>query len=116
YMKEHGPSLQEPVNRRTAYFAGTLNDFFDKENIAIKVKYFSSVFRLESFGRYALELLPIEMELLFYLMMEKGIYTWEKRVNFFSTAHTDEHIETVIHAVRDSILEMRSCGFPMDAS
>ncbi|MCP4110073.1 MAG: aminotransferase class III-fold pyridoxal phosphate-dependent enzyme [Desulfobacteraceae bacterium] len=116
YMKEHGPSLQETVNRRTAYFADTLNDFFEKENIAIKVKYFSSVFRFESFGRYALELLPIEMELLFYLMMEKGIYTWEKRVNFFSTAHTDEHIETVIHAVRDSILEMRSCGFPMDAS
>ncbi|MCP4110068.1 MAG: hypothetical protein GY749_31860 [Desulfobacteraceae bacterium] len=56
------------------------------------------------------------MELLFYLMMEKGVCTWEKRVNFFSTAHTDEHIETVIHAVRDSILEMRSCGFPMDAS
>ncbi len=116
HMKEHGHALQDAVNQRTAYFADTLNDFFEKENIAIKIAYFGSVFRFESFGKYSLDQLPIEMELLFYLLLEKGVYTWERRVSFFSTAHTDEHIETIINSVKESIREMREGGFYLEAS
>ncbi|MCP4350621.1 MAG: aminotransferase class III-fold pyridoxal phosphate-dependent enzyme [Desulfobacterales bacterium] len=116
YMKEHGPKLQEAVNQRTAYFADTLNDFFKKENVAIKIKHFGSLFKFESFGKYSMELLPIEIELLFYLLVEKGVYTWEKRISFFSVTHTDEQVETVINCVKNSILEMRAGGFLLEAS
>jgi amino acid adenylation domain-containing protein/non-ribosomal peptide synthase protein (TIGR01720 family) len=115
HMKENGAELQEKVNIKTAYFANTLNDFFKNENIAIKIEYFGSVFRFESFGKYSLALLPIEMELLFYLLLEKGVYTWERRICFFSTAHTDEDIELMITLVKESLWEMRAGGFLLEA-
>jgi amino acid adenylation domain-containing protein len=116
YMKENGEALQEKVNRKTAYFAKTLNEFFTTENVAIKIEYFGSVFRFESFGRYSLALLPIEMELLFYFLLEKGVYTWERRICFFSIAHTDEDIECIIEHVKESIWELRKAGFLLEAS
>lgn len=116
HMKKNGPKLQEAVNRKTAYFADALNKFFKNENIAIKIEYFASVFLFDSFRKYSRKLLPIEMELLFYLLADKGVYTWERRVCFLSTAHTDEHIETVIDRVKESIREMREGGFFLEAS
>ncbi|KPA18699.1 thioester reductase [Candidatus Magnetomorum sp. HK-1] len=116
YIKKCGPSLQEEVNNRTAYFAKTLNEFFEKESVPIKINYFGSVFRFESFGQYSLALNTIEMDLLFYLLLEKGVYTWERRISFFSTAHTDEDIETIIKRVKESIWEMRKASFFLNAS
>lgn len=116
YMKENGAKLQEKVNSKTAYFANTLNAFFKTENIAIKIEYFGSVFRFESYGGYSLALLPIEMELLFYLLLEKGVYTWERRICFFSIAHTDDDIERIIKYVKESIWEIRAGGFKLEAS
>jgi len=116
FMKKQGAILQEKVNRKTAFLADTLNTFFKNENVAIKIEYFGSVFRFESFGKYSLALLPIEMELLFYLLLEKGVYTWERRICFFSIDHSDEDIELIIKHVKDSIWEMREGGFLLEAS
>jgi len=115
YIKQHGAALQAVVNHRTAYFADTLNAFFQQENIAIKINYFSSVFRFESFGRYSLVLQPIEMELFFNLLLLKGVYTWERRICFLSTAHTDEEIDILISKVKETIAELRAGGFALEA-
>ncbi len=111
YLKQQGPALQERVNEKTRYLAETLNEFFDRENVPMRVKFFGSLFRFESFGRYDLALLPIEMDLFFYLLMEKGVYTWERRVCFLSAAHSDEDIEAIMAAVKRSIQELRQGGF-----
>ncbi|OQX07289.1 MAG: hypothetical protein BWK80_49680, partial [Desulfobacteraceae bacterium IS3] len=116
YLKEQGPELQQLINERTAYFARTLNRFFEEESVAIRVEYFGSLFRFESFGKYHQLLQPIEMDIFFYLLLEKGIYTWEKRVSFFSTAHTDEDIEYIIAKVKEAIYEMRDGGFTIEAN
>jgi hypothetical protein len=52
------------------------------------------------------------MELFFYLLLEKGIYTWERRICFLSTAHTDDDVEVVLGAVEASIRDLRTGGFP----
>lgn len=115
YMKDQGPQLQKRVNELTDYFAGTLNQFFESENVPIRIKHFASLFRFESFGKYSLELMPIEMDLLFYLLMEKGVYTWERRICFFSIAHTKKNVDEIIQKVKDSIREMRQGGFTFKA-
>ncbi|MFH1539621.1 MAG: aminotransferase class III-fold pyridoxal phosphate-dependent enzyme, partial [bacterium] len=114
HLKERGPELQQRLNERTSLFARRLNDFFEKENIAIRVEHFGSLFRFESFGKYHLSLMPVEMDILFYLLLEKGVYTWERRLCFFSAAHTDEDIDFVARAVMESIKEMRRGGFPLE--
>jgi iturin family lipopeptide synthetase A len=115
HLKEQGTALQAQVNARTARFVSTLNDFFKKENVAIRVTHFGSLFRFESFGKYHQLLEPIEMILLFYLLMEKGVYAWERYICFLSTAHTDEDLEYIIQAVKESIKELRAGGFTLES-
>lgn len=101
-LQARGPSLQEELNQRTASLAATLNTFFKEENLPIQVVHFGSLFRFAFTGN---------MDLLFYHLLEKGIYIWEGRNCFLSTAHTDDDISYLVHAVKESIAEMRAGGF-----
>lgn len=47
--------------------------------------------------------------------MNKGIYIWEGRNCFLSTAHTDEDINYFIQVVKESVEELRSGGFFPDS-
>jgi len=115
FIKDQGPQLQKKTNKLTAYLADSLNSFFEQENVPIRIHYFSSVFRFESFGKYELLLQPIEMDIIFYLLMYKGIYTWEKRICFLSIDHTYDEIDYIINAVKESISEMRQAGFSFES-
>ena len=101
-IQGQGPALQERLNRRTAHLTDTLNDFFQKEDMPLRMVRFGSQFRFS----YSLNL-----DLLFFHLLEKGIYVWEGRNCFLSTAHTDEDMERVVDAVRESMLELRQGGF-----
>jgi natural product biosynthesis luciferase-like monooxygenase protein/amino acid adenylation domain-containing protein len=102
HLKAQGPTLQTKLNQRTAEFAETLNAFFTGEGLPIRVSHFSSFFRFEFSGN---------LELFFYQMLAKGVYIWEWRNCFLSTAHTDEDLEHVIRAVKESVAELRAAGF-----
>ena len=102
YLKEQGPSLQQQLNQRTSEFAAILNAYFDEENVPIQITYFGSLFRFTFSGN---------LDLLFYHLLVKGVYIWEGRNCFLSTAHTDQDIDYLIQAVKDSVEELRSGGF-----
>ncbi|HLP62041.1 MAG TPA: aminotransferase class III-fold pyridoxal phosphate-dependent enzyme, partial [Candidatus Deferrimicrobium sp.] len=115
YMQEQGPQLQEKVNQKAQHLADSLNRFFAEEQVPIRVRNFGSLFLFESFGKFDLAFQPIEMNLFFYLLIRKGVYTWERRICCLSTAHTDEQIQYVIKAVQESIKELRAGGFSFSA-
>lgn len=102
HLKAEGPALQERLTRRTAAFAQTLNTFFEEEEIALRVVTFASTFGFK---------FPGNLEVFYYHLLEKGVYIWEWRACFFSTAHTDEDISFVIQAIKETIQEMRDGGF-----
>ncbi|WP_414578854.1 MupA/Atu3671 family FMN-dependent luciferase-like monooxygenase [Anabaena sp. CCY 9402-a] len=102
YLKEQGVQLQTNLNARTAYLVEQLNHIFTEQQIDIRVVNFGSLFRF---------VFTANMDVFFYHLLEKGVYIWEGRTCFLSTAHTDADIEWIIQAVRDSITEMRSGGF-----
>ena len=111
HLKKEGPALQESVNRRTAYFAQTLNTFFEQHHVPLRINYCASFFRFMSFGEYDASLQPLSLDLLFYRMIYHGIYTWERRICFFSTVHTDADVERVIQVVKESVEELVREGF-----
>ena len=111
FLKDQGGRLQDEVNTRTRRFVETMNGYFAEENIWIRIKHAGPTFRFCPQKSSNPQLQEVCMELLFYLMMEKGIYTWEKRLCNFSIAHTDEDIEKLISAVKESISELRKHGF-----
>ncbi|EPC8410314.1 amino acid adenylation domain-containing protein [Bacillus thuringiensis] len=111
YMKEKGEALQNEVNEKTRDFVGRINEFFKTEKIPINVKNFGSQFKFESFGKYDPSLLPIELDLFFYLLMYKGIYTWERRTCCFCTEITEVDIRLVEEKIKETIYELREGGF-----
>ncbi|MBD2601502.1 MULTISPECIES: hybrid non-ribosomal peptide synthetase/type I polyketide synthase [Microcystis] len=102
HLKEQGPGLQQQLTERTAALANTLNRYFQAEDVPIKIEQFSSFFRFALSGN---------LDLLFYHMVEKGIYVWEWRKHFLSTAHTEADLAQFVQAVKDSVTELRQGGF-----
>lgn len=50
--------------------------------------------------------------LLFFHLLEKGIYIREGTQNcFVSTAHSDEDLAKVVQAVKESVWELQEAGF-----
>ncbi|GAB1545336.1 hypothetical protein NUACC21_80120 [Scytonema sp. NUACC21] len=102
HLKEQGNNLQQQLNQRTLYLAETLNTYFRAENVPISIVHCGSLFRFSFSGN---------LDLLFYHLLEKGVYIWEGRNCFLSTAHSDADLDYVIQAVKDSINALRKGGF-----
>jgi len=101
-LKREGPTLQENLNLKTKKFAHTLNEYFKENKIPINVTYFSSTFHFDFEGN---------LDLFHYHMLERGVYIWEWRHCFLSTAHTDDDIELIIQAAKESAEDLRRGGF-----
>ncbi|HEY0406604.1 MAG TPA: amino acid adenylation domain-containing protein [Pyrinomonadaceae bacterium] len=105
-LREQGAELQQRLNQRTAHLVETLNLCFREAAVPVQMAHFGSLFRFVLRG---------DLELLYYHLLEKGIYVWEGRNCFLSTAHTDEDIDRLVRAVRESVEELRSGGFLPEA-
>lgn len=108
-MKEEGPALQQRVTARTTDFCDALNLWFEREKVPLRAKHFSSQWRLVPLGDGDFQ--PLEIELLYLLMIAHGVYTWERRINFFSVAHDDADVARVLEVIKTSIGEIRAAGF-----
>ncbi|MEV7597219.1 MupA/Atu3671 family FMN-dependent luciferase-like monooxygenase [Kitasatospora sp. NPDC089797] len=102
HLKEAGPGLQERLNARTDELAATLNGFFEEEEFPLRLAHFGSLFRFEP---------RADVELFFPELLTRGVYVWEWRNFFLSTAHTDGDLEFVVDAVRESLRGLRRGGF-----
>jgi glutamate-1-semialdehyde aminotransferase len=69
-LEESGPGLQEELNQRTEALSRRLNNYFMENDVPIRVAHFSSLFRFFLRG---------DLELLFYHLIQRGIYVWEGR-------------------------------------
>ena len=105
------PNIQQEVNSKTDYLAKELNEFFTQNSFPIKLNNFGSLFRFDFFGEYSPTLNPIEIDMFFYMLIQKGVYTWEKRVCFLSASHTQSDLDFIIKCVRETLTKMRENGF-----
>ncbi|MEU5364065.1 amino acid adenylation domain-containing protein [Streptomyces sp. NPDC005925] len=101
-LKACGPGLQEALNATTAGLVDRLNRFFEEEEFPVRIARFGSLFRFEYRGN---------LELFFHHLLLRGVYVWEWRNFFLSTAHTEEDVALVEHAVRHALHDMRRGGF-----
>ncbi|WP_251054936.1 MupA/Atu3671 family FMN-dependent luciferase-like monooxygenase [Streptomyces sp. ISL-66] len=102
HLTAEGPGLQERLNARTGAFADDLNAFFRDEEFPLELAHFGSMFRFTH---------RADMELLYQHLLLRGIYVWEWRSFYLSTAHTDGDVERVSDAVKDSLRALRGGGF-----
>jgi len=105
HLKKSGSKLQEELTTKTTKFAKILNRYFKQEQVPIRVINFGSLFQFTAQNHFKF------MNLFCYHLLEKGVYVWEGRNRFLSTAHTDEDIEQVVWAVKESVVEMQAGEF-----
>ena len=116
YMKSEGPALQDRMNQRTSALAERLNALFRQAGAPFRVAWFASQFQVRHAVPGGETFQSLELSVFFFLLMTKGIYTWERRVCFLSIAHTDADFDQIAAAVQDSLHEMRVGGFFGDPS
>ncbi|SMP68490.1 amino acid adenylation domain-containing protein [Neorhodopirellula lusitana] len=108
-VKESGPGLQRELTDKTTYLVNSLNQFFEDEVFPFRLAQYTSLFRF---------MFPPTVEyadLLYFHLLDRGIFTrgWGDNC-FLSTAHTNEDVQRIIEAVKDSCNEMRRGGFLPD--
>jgi glutamate-1-semialdehyde aminotransferase/acyl carrier protein len=105
HLLEQGPGLQQRVNRFTDELAGRLNEYFERDGVPLEIRHFSSVMKIATTGTVPMA------ELLFLLLRERGIHTWDGRPNFLTAAHGEKELDTVIEAFKSSVAEMQQARF-----
>jgi len=101
-LKAEGPGLQERLNARTAAMCADLDALFEAEEVPVRTAHFSSLFRFDFAG---------DTEILNHHLLRNGIFVWEGRNCFLSTAHSDDDIQAILDATRDGIAAMRTDGW-----
>jgi glutamate-1-semialdehyde 2,1-aminomutase len=117
YLKQQGPSLQEQLNQRTQQLIETLNTFFAAESLPIQLASFGSIFNAVS-SRSADPTEQAEedhsvtasMSLLGYHLIHKGVFI-QGGGGILSTAHTDNDLDQIIYAIKQSVTDLQEAGF-----
>ncbi|MCY1031324.1 amino acid adenylation domain-containing protein [Corallococcus sp. BB11-1] len=111
HLKREGPGLQERLNQRAGKLAERVNAVFEREQVPIVMVHGGSVLRFTSSGNSSYLFQPLEMDLFFSQLIDRGLYIWEGRTCMLSTAHTDEDLDTIVRVVAQSVAELREGGF-----
>lgn len=101
HLRAEGPELQRDLDRRTATFADQLNADFRELDVPIEVHRFSSLFKFEH---------QANMDPFYFNLLERGVFVWELRNFFLSTAHEQADLDHIRTAVRESVEELRAHG------
>jgi glutamate-1-semialdehyde aminotransferase len=100
-MQAAGGAIQNDLNEKTRILCTTLNAYFQEQHIPIKMVYFGSLFRFQLKGN---------AKLLYYQLLLEGVYIWEGRNCFLSTAHSEVDLAFLIRAVQTSCEKLMAAG------
>ncbi|KAA6451957.1 non-ribosomal peptide synthetase/type I polyketide synthase [Bacillus swezeyi] len=102
HLQSEGEHLYERLNQKTTYLVDQLNRYFEQSRVPIRMVQFGSLFRFVS---------SVDNDLFFYHLNYKGVYVWEGRNCFLSTAHTSDDMAYIIQAVQETVKDLRRGGF-----
>lgn len=90
-LRQSNGKLQQSLNSATDEFISNLNSSLRALTKDVRVDHYSSFFRFIGFP-----------SIFYYALLDKGVYVWEGRTCFLSTAHTQRDL-TIIH---DAVIEV----------
>jgi glutamate-1-semialdehyde aminotransferase/acyl carrier protein len=104
------PGLQRELGESTAWLAATLNRQLEGAGLPLRVEHFGSLFTFVATAPWPWT------DLFFFHLLERGIYVWERRVCYLSTAHTWTDLEEVTAAAAASLRDLANGGFLPEAA
>ncbi|MFJ7085941.1 aminotransferase class III-fold pyridoxal phosphate-dependent enzyme [Streptomyces griseus] len=110
YLEQHQETVYPAVNDRTARVVDALSDLFARHEVPYTLASVGSLWRIQYRGQSNLYH-PLPLEMLYHSLLAEGVYMWEGRTFFLSTAHTDDDAERLIDAVDRGLHTLREAGF-----
>lgn len=110
-LRESGAEELAELNRFTDEYARRANAYFEAAGVPLKVAHFASLYRYETVVAQDMGALALTLNLFFKLLAHHGVYVWERRTAFFSLAHTRDHQDRILAAIRASVEALRAGGF-----
>ncbi|MFZ6734086.1 aminotransferase class III-fold pyridoxal phosphate-dependent enzyme [Undibacterium sp. Ji42W] len=101
-IKRGGLAVYQKLNDNTARLTAELDQVFAAAGAPIHLKNFGSLFRF---------VFSENLDPFFYHLLYRGLYVWEGRNLFLSTAHTDDDIAAIVSRVKDSVADLKNAGF-----
>ena len=109
HLKNEGLALQEKLNQTTSQLVEELNHYFTTEGIPLSYTHFGSFFTADNSQS---NISPMANNLMSFHLLMKGIHLRQgDKGGFISTAHTEEDINKIIQAFKDSVKELQTVGF-----
>ena len=105
HLRQKGPGLQEDLNRKATSFVEAVNRLLEANLVPMRMANFGSLMRFLLLGN------PSHMDLFFYHLLAKGVFVWEGRTAYISTAHSEQDLTIALRAFEETIIELRDGGF-----
>lgn len=109
-MRSDGKRLCDDLNLKTDKLIENIISIFGKYNDRFSVHNFGSFFRFSYDSNLSFVFQPRQLELLFRFLAMNGVYIWEGRTCFLSTAHSNEDLDVLLNAVEKSLFDMKTAG------
>jgi glutamate-1-semialdehyde aminotransferase len=100
-LRANGGQVLEDLNETTTAFCTRLNAFFEERGYPLAVANFGSLFRFKTPGR---------LSLLYYQLLQNGVYVWEGRNCFLSPAHDAAVLAELEARIQRSCAELEAQG------
>ena len=105
HIMAHAPSIYPSLRHKTDEFARALNCWWREKGYELRIDNFCSMFRFQ---------VPAHLNVVFYqTLLLHGVYCWEGRTCFLTTAHTDEDIALVIEACKRTTYKLAESGITL---
>lgn len=99
HLKAHGGFIQRELNKLTERWISSLNNEIASLCSGARIDYFSSFFRFIGFPA-----------VFYYALLEKGVYIWEGRTCFLSSAHTTEDLQVAQQSILEVVADLVEAG------
>ncbi len=104
FLRAQGPEFWDTIHRRAARLAETVDQFCLERRAPVRMPHFCSVMfvRVQDDQKFG--------NLLFYRLREKGVFILDHFPSYLTAAHSDEDVDRVIAAFKESIVELQEAG------
>ncbi|MFH8362987.1 amino acid adenylation domain-containing protein [Streptomyces anulatus] len=111
HLKDGGAERIAALNRFTDDFVRRANDFFDSEEVPVRLSHCASMYKYEPVAPSDVATMSLTTNLFFKLLSYHGVFVWERRAGYFSMAHTEDHKDRILETFRLAVREIRAGGF-----
>jgi glutamate-1-semialdehyde aminotransferase len=105
HVKAGGQPMYDRINELGDYLADELNALFRQLDAPMFLAHFGSLFKVQLHEEL------VYGELLFAALRRRGMHIWDHRPCLLTLAHTQVHVDQLVDAFRDSIVECQRHGF-----